>query len=102
MNQYVVTAPAEEDLFAIWSYIASDNVQAADRVESEIYSGCRFLAAHPQAGHSRSDLTNRPVRFWSLPRYSNYLIVYDPTSVPLRILRILNGALDAARELNAP
>lgn len=102
MNQHVVTALAEEDIFAIWSYIAADNVEAADRVESEIYSACKFLAGHPSAGHSRTDLTNRPVRFWTLARYPNYLIVYDPNSTPLRILRILHGALDAERELTTP
>lgn len=96
---YVFTAPAEDDLFAIWSYIAADSVEAADRLESEIYLACRFLAGHPLAGHSRAELTNRPVRFWASPRFSSYLIVYDPDSKPLRILRILHGTLDATREL---
>ena len=100
MNEYVLAKPAEEDIFSIWSYIASDSVEAADRVESEIYSACRFLANHPLAGHVRPDLTGHPVRFWALPRYTNYLIVYDPNTTPLRILRILHGALDAERELN--
>ena len=100
MKEYVLAKPAEEDLFSIWSYIASDNAEAADRVESEIYSACRFLANHPQAGHVRPDLTSHPVRFWALPRYTNYLIVYDPNATPVRVLRILHGALDAERELN--
>jgi plasmid stabilization system protein ParE len=100
MNEYVLAKPAEEDLYSIWSYIASDRVEAADRVESAIYSACRFLANHPQAGHVRSDLTSHQVRFWALPRYTNYLIVYDPNPTPLRVLRILHGALDAEREVN--
>lgn len=100
MNEYVLAKPAEEDLYSIWSYIASDNVGAADRVESAIYAACRFLASHPQAGHVRPDLTGHPVRFWALPRYTNYLVVYDPNATPLRVLRILHGALDAERELN--
>lgn len=98
----VFTAPAEDDLFAIWSYIAADSPEAADRVESEIYLACRFLAAHPLTGHTRADLTNRPVRFWALPRYSNYLIVYDPNPTPLHILRILHGARNTSRELKTP
>jgi len=55
MSRYVVTAPAEEDLFEIWSYIASDSVDVANRVEAEIYAACRFLAIHPLAGHLRTD-----------------------------------------------
>lgn len=47
----------------------------------------------------RTDLTHRPVRFWAVPRYPNYLIVYDPDSNPLTVIRILHAARDAARHL---
>ena len=101
MSRYLVTSPAEEDLFEIWSYIASNSVEAADRVEAEICAACRFLAIRPLAGHPRTDITSRPVRFWVLPHYSNYLIVYDPNSEPLHILRILHGARNASQLLSA-
>ncbi|WP_051978797.1 type II toxin-antitoxin system RelE/ParE family toxin [Edaphobacter aggregans] len=83
----------------VWSYIAQDNIEAADRVEAQIYAACGFLASAPQAGHVRRDLTARPVCFWTVPRFPNYFIVYDPASSPLRIIRILHGALDIPRYL---
>jgi plasmid stabilization system protein ParE len=34
---YVLTPLAKADIFDIWSYIADDNEDAADRVEQAIY-----------------------------------------------------------------
>jgi antitoxin ParD1/3/4 len=99
MSSYLLTPQAEDDLFAVWSFIAQDNIEAADRVEAHIYAACGFLVSAPQAGHVRHDLTARPVRFWTVPRFPNYVIVYDPASSPLRIIRILHGALDIPRHL---
>jgi antitoxin ParD1/3/4 len=79
MSAYVFAPQAEEDLFGIWSYIAQDSLEAADRMESEVYRTCVFLASTPYAGHSRPDLTKLPVKFWTLPRFSRYIIVYDPS-----------------------
>lgn len=101
MSGYVFTPLAEEDLLAVWSYIAQDNISAADRVEAEIYAACEFLSIHSQAGHVRPALTHRPVRFWAVPRFPNYLLIYDPASQPLRILRILHGARDVSLSLSA-
>jgi plasmid stabilization system protein ParE len=100
MSSYLLTPQAEDDLFTVWSYIAQDDVVAADRVEAQIYEACAFLSSASQAGHIRSDLTSRPVRFWTLPRFPNYVIVYDPASNPLRIIRILHGARDIPRQLS--
>jgi plasmid stabilization system protein ParE len=99
MSSYLLTPQAEDDLFSVWSYIAQDNIEAADKVEAQIYAAFGFLASAPQTGHVRHDLTARPVRFWTMPRFPNYVIVYDPASSPLRIIRILHGALDIPRHL---
>ncbi len=99
MSLYLLTPQAEEDLFDIWSYIAQDSLNAANRVEAEIYAACAFLASTPQVGHGRSDLTDRSVRFWTLPHFSHYVIVYDPACHPLRIIRILHGATDIPSRL---
>src|SRR6187551_3998006 len=99
MNQYQLTFNAKEDLLVILDYISADNPAAADRVEASIFESCDFLAKTPFAGHLRQDLTHRPVRFWAVPRYPNYLIVYDPASNPLTVIRILHAARDAARHL---
>lgn len=74
---YSLTPEAELDLLEIWSYIAQDYVIAADCVEEEFYRIFLWLVEHPYAGHLRSDLTLRPVRFWDVPRYRNCIVVYD-------------------------
>ncbi len=39
----------------------------------------------------RDDLTDEPVKFWSV---FSYLIVYDPATQPLGIARVLHGSQD--------
>ncbi len=72
------TSQATEDLDAIWWFITDDNRDAADRVEMEIIATCRRPAKHPLMGTRRQDITSLPVRFWTLPKFSNYVIVYRP------------------------
>ncbi|HZU33510.1 MAG TPA: type II toxin-antitoxin system RelE/ParE family toxin [Candidatus Angelobacter sp.] len=92
MTAYQLTSLAVDDLFEIWSYIARDNREAADAVEDAIYRACAFIAQTPFIGRVRTDLTELPLRFWFLPSYPNYLIVYDPATKPLQIIRIIHGA----------
>jgi plasmid stabilization system protein ParE len=101
MSRYRLTPKAKGDLRSIWSYIAFDNVEAADRVEEAIYDACAYLAQTPSRGQIRQDLTKLPVRFWTVLRYPKYVIVYDPADRPLKIIRILHGARDIARELKS-
>ena len=43
----------------------------------------------PEKGYIQKNLTNKPVRFWLV---RHYLIVYQPSSTPLRILAVIHGA----------
>jgi antitoxin ParD1/3/4 len=97
MSRYELTAQAKEDVLTIWENIVRDSLQAADRFETAIYEACNFVALNPLAGHSRSNLTRLPVRFWTLPRFPNYQIVYDPDSQPVTVIRVLHGAQDLVR-----
>ncbi len=92
MSRYRFTPQAEGDLFEIWSYIARDSLAAANKVESAIYDACAFLAEHPEGDHELKDLTPLPLRFWTLPRYRNYIVVYDPDTTPLQVIRVFHGA----------
>ena len=94
MSGYVLTPRAKADIFDIWAYIAGHNQDAADRVEQAIFDACAFLAEAPVRGHSRPDLTARPLRFWTLSRYPNYVIVYRPEKAPLRIVAVMHGKRD--------
>jgi antitoxin ParD1/3/4 len=99
MSAYVLTPLAKADLFSIWSHIADDSEDAADRVEQAIYDACSFVAEGPMRGHSRPDLTTRPLRFWTLTRYPNYAVVYRPETVPLQIVAVLHGKRNILRIL---
>jgi plasmid stabilization system protein ParE len=92
MSAYRLTPQALDDLSDVWVFIARDNLEAADRVEQAVYQACELIATAPLAGSVRGDLTAFPVRFWTVQPYTNYLIVYDPKTSPVQIIRILHGA----------
>ena len=102
MEKYEITPEAVGDLFDIWNFIAQDKPEAADHVEVAIFRSFDFLADRPFAGRERKDLTPLPLRFWVVQPYSNYLIVYEPEAVPLRIIRILHAARDLPALLTQP
>ena len=82
MASFRLTREAIDDVDAIWLHIYPINPEAADAIEEEVRSACRLLAERPLQGHRRRDLTRRPV-LWVLPKYPNYVIVYDPEARPL-------------------
>jgi plasmid stabilization system protein ParE len=91
MSAYALTPRAQTDIFEIWSHIAEENEDAADRVEQAIFEACAFVAEAPMRGHSRADLTARSLRFWTLTRYPNYTVVYRPETSPLQVIAVLHG-----------
>jgi plasmid stabilization system protein ParE len=88
MPGFVLHPEAYADLDEIWEYIAADNLDAADRVSEEIYEVIRSLVDFPHQGHTRSDLTSRPLRFQSL---RDYVIAYAPDEKPLAVIAVLHG-----------
>jgi plasmid stabilization system protein ParE len=99
---FQLTPRATEDLDAIWSTIAEENREAADRVEIEILATCHRLARHPRMGTKRLDLTSLPVRFWTVTKFPNYVIVYRPETVPLQVVAIPHGKRDLKAVLERP
>jgi plasmid stabilization system protein ParE len=93
---YRLTERAEADVEAIADFIAADNIDAAVKVVLALEDAFVLLALRPGIGHSREDLTERPLKFWSV--YS-YLVVYDPAGEPLTIVAVLHGARDVAQIL---
>ncbi len=95
------TLQAAEDLDAIWWLIAEDDRDAADRVEGEILATCHRLAKHPRMGTKRQDITPLPVRFWTVTRFPNYVIVYRPETTPLQVVAVLHGKRDLKEVLES-
>jgi antitoxin ParD1/3/4/toxin ParE1/3/4 len=90
-NRFALTPEAQADLTEISNYIQQDSPAAARRVRDELLAAMRRLARMPGIGHLREDLSDEPVRFFSV--YS-YLIIYRPETDPLQIVRVLHGARD--------
>ena len=54
-------------------------------------AACRRPAKHPRMGTQRLDLTPLPVRFWTIPKCANYVIVYRAETVRLQVVAVLHG-----------
>ena len=85
---------ADQDIFAIWNYIADDNLDAADKLLEKLEETFCSLVHSPKMGRSRSiDLLISGLR--SFPT-GNYVILYylDEESGKIIIARVLNAARD--------
>ncbi len=77
-----------DDIFEIWRFIAEDNIEAANRVETEIWDAFAELAKFPEMGYQRPALTSHPLRMWVIRAY---VIAYAPEERPLLIVAVLHG-----------
>src|ERR1022692_3507108 len=96
MVLYDVSAEAQDDLFEIWRRIADDNIDLANRIDNEFHELFVSLGEMPRQGHTRKDLTQRPVLFF--PLYS-FMVVYQPEVKPIRIMAVLRGSRNVKRIL---
>ena len=92
MSRFKLSTEAARDIRDIWAYIAEDSFKAAGKVRASLFDACKLLAQNSAIGHSREDLTDQPVLFWPV---GSYLIIYDPRTKPLAVVRVVQGARDA-------
>ena len=88
MNQYFLSSIAENDIDEIISYIALENQAAASKFLNKLFETFDMLSRNPMIGHTRKDITDKPVRFWSFK--SRYLIIYLDCN-RLELVIFLNG-----------
>ena len=88
MSGYAFHPDARGDLDEIWDYIAADNLEAANRVITEILDAIRAVVPFPHSGHRRPDLTARPLRFLIV---REFLIAYAPDEKPLWVIAVMHG-----------
>jgi len=88
MSGFTLHSDAFKDLDEIWEFVSAGSLDAADRVIEEIYQAIQRLVTFPQLGHSRTDFTSRPLRFYSV---GSYLVVYAPEEKPLLVTAVLHG-----------
>ena len=81
---------ARLDLKEIHSYIAEDNLAAADALADEITERLLILAENPSAGRRRPELGPE---LRSFP-YQRYILFYISALNGIKILRVLHSARD--------
>jgi toxin ParE1/3/4 len=88
-----VAAAAEEDLRGIWSYVAQQDPQAADKLVKAITRKFAVLRDFPLAGREQSRLLVNLRSFG----VKGYIIFYQPFEGGVDILRVLHGSRDVER-----
>lgn len=98
MSGYVLSSDAAQDIDDIWEHIATDSLDAADRVIDSLLKACRMLGEHSGAGHRREDLAeDRLLLFWPV---GDFLILYRPETRPLQIVAVVRGSRDIPSLVN--
>lgn len=84
---------ASEDLDHAVGWLLDQGASAvsAEQLLTTVLAAGERLTERPLLGRRRPDLLPAPFRVWSIPRH-RLLLVYDPTTQPATILRVLNTA----------
>jgi len=78
----------------IWSHIAADNPDAADRMLKRISDGFERLSQFPRSGRSRSELAPGLRSYFIVPRHTVFYRVVDER---IEVAHIIHHARDLAR-----
>lgn len=98
MGKFLLSREALEDLDLIWTYIARENVEAADRVLEAAYWTCKNIADHPELGRLREvPRISGSLRSFVITDFPNYVIFYRPLAGAVQIVRVLHGARNIDR-----
>lgn len=89
-NNFHKRPQADVDLDAIWSYIAVDNVSAANALIERIGQVFKMLVQNPLAGRERPELRKH---LRSFP-VGSYVVFYFPLADGIEIVRVMNGRQD--------
>ncbi len=100
MNRPRNFAPrALRDLEEAARWLVQDGRQpVAERLLAAVLEAAERIADKPLLGRLRPSLLPPPYRFWSLTTLP-YLLVYDPSQTPARILRLLHTSRDLPKVL---
>ncbi|MCB9946324.1 MAG: type II toxin-antitoxin system RelE/ParE family toxin [Rhodospirillaceae bacterium] len=87
MRRLVFRPEAERDLYELHTFIAQDNLAAADQFAERVERRCREIQTMPFAGRPRDRLKKglRSVTF------RNYIILYRVRNDAVVILRVIHG-----------
>jgi toxin ParE1/3/4 len=94
VGKFLLSREALEDLDLVWTYIARDNAEAAERVLDAAYRTCKNLADYPELGRLREipNIPARNLRSFAITDFPNYIIFYRVLPGTVQIVRVLHGA----------
>ncbi|MEZ5785126.1 MAG: type II toxin-antitoxin system RelE/ParE family toxin [Xanthobacteraceae bacterium] len=75
MTRVIYSRQAEDELRALWRFVAEENESAADRILLALFERIEMLRHHPQLGPRRSDIrfaTRMLVEGYYLVLYENH------------------------------
>jgi toxin ParE1/3/4 len=88
MQPLIRSARSDEDLIAIWRYIAADDPAAATRLLERIDKRIQSLRVNPLSGEAQPQYGERTRRVI----VGNYLVFYDVLPDAVHVLRIFHAA----------
>jgi toxin ParE1/3/4 len=88
MLPIIRSAQSDEDLIAIWLYIAKDNPSAATRLLDRIDKRIGALSQFPFLGEAQPQFGENTRRIIE----GNYLVFYDVLPDAVHVLRVFHGA----------
>ncbi len=91
MRRTDISEQARRDILDVWHYIATDSVEAANRVSFDIINAIEKLAKLPGLGHFRPDVRSRKLRCYCI---FSYIIIYRVDPDQLVVIRVVHGARD--------
>lgn len=95
-RSFVLTASASRDIDEILDYVLEHNgPNRALHIHRKLYDGLSKVASKPKLmGHARDDLADETLRVFAV---FSYLIIYQPDSAPVQIIRVIHGARDLSQ-----
>lgn len=78
---------AREDILEIWTYIAADNLAAADAIVDRFDRAFFLSAMNPRSGRARPNI-GAGIRSFAV---GNYVVFYRPVTGGVDIGRVLHG-----------
>jgi len=97
MPRILISNLAEFDLEDIWSYIAEDNIRAADSLYRRIHAKFHLLSETPDIGRLRPEI-GEDIRSFPV---GNYVVFYKTVREGVYISRVLHGKRDILSEFES-
>ena len=87
---------SEQDLDAIWLYIAQNSTNFADKFIEKIILKCQLLAEHPQIGRNRPELADEIYSF-PVERYNVFYSLIGDAGIIIQ--RVIHSSRDLSSQM---